>query len=117
MMTETILHITPRSTWEAAQTTGLYRGDTLDTDGFIHCSTIDQILGPANLRFHGQHDLLLLRIDPNKVQSNIIYEDCYESGDDFPHIYGPLNVDAVIEVIDFPPNQDGSFSLPTKLKE
>ena len=117
MMAETILHITPRSAWAAAQTTGYYRGDTLETEGFIHCSTIDQVLGPANTRFHGQQDLLLLRIDSNKVHSNIIYEDCYESGDEFPHIYGPLNLDAVIEVIDFLPNPDGSFSLPSNLKE
>ena len=117
MMTETIFHITPRSAWEAAQATGSYRGDTLETEGFIHCSTIDQVLGPANTRFHGQQGLILLRIDSGKVQSSIIYEDCYESGDEFPHIYGPLNVDAVIEVIDFLPNPDGSFSLPSTLQE
>ncbi len=115
MMTETILHITPRSVWEAAQRTGSYRGDTLDTEGFIHCSTHAQVLGPANLRFHGQRDLLLLRIDPAKVQSDIVYEDCYDSGEAFPHIYGPLNLDAVIETIDFPPNPDGFFALPESL--
>ena len=115
MMPETILHITPRSAWEAAQISGVYRGDTLDTEGFIHCSTIAQVLGPANIRFRGQQDLLLLRIDPGKVQSEIIYEDCCESGDLFPHIYGPLNLDAVIDIFDFPPNPDGSFSLPPNL--
>ncbi|ETX01232.1 DUF952 domain-containing protein [Candidatus Entotheonella palauensis] len=111
-----ILHIVPRSAWETAQSAGSYRGDTLDTEGFIHCSTVAQVLGPANIRFHGQQDLLLLRIDAGKVRSEIIYEDCYDSGDVFPHIYGLLNLDAVTEVIDFPPNQDGSFSLPSSLR-
>jgi uncharacterized protein (DUF952 family) len=112
MTTQRILHITPRRAWETAQSTGSYRGDTLETDGFIHCSTVDQVLGPANALFHGQQDLLLLWIDPDKVHAHIIYEDCYASGDVFPHIYGPLNLDAVTAVIDFPPHPDGSFSLP-----
>jgi len=107
-----ILHITSRAEWEAAQSIGHYDSKTLDTEGFIHCSTPKQVLGPANAFYSGQHGLVLLVIDPARAQAPIVYEDCYESGQPFPHLYGPLNLDAVMGVVDFPPNPDGTFSLP-----
>ena len=85
------------------------------TEGFIHCSTPEQVLTPANAIFRGQTDLILLCIDPSKIYANIIYEDCYESGIEFPHIYGAINIDAVIKTVNFPPNDDGTFSLPSNL--
>jgi len=109
---DTILHITRRVDWETAVITPPYRSDSLATEGFIHCSTLAQVLEPANEFYRGQTGLILLVIDYSKVKSTIIYEDCYETGQQFPHIYGPLNVDAVVQVVDFPPNDDGSFSLP-----
>ena len=105
-----ILHITSKKAWQTAVDT--YLPLDFDQEGFIHCSTIAQVLKPANERYHGQTDLVLLCIDEEKVKAPIIYEDCYESGTQFPHIYGRLNIDAVQKVIDFPPNPDGSFSLP-----
>ena len=109
---DTILHITRRVDWETAVTTPPYRADSLTTEGFIHCSTAAQVLGPANEFYRGQTDLVLLVIDSGKAKAEIVYEDCYETGQQFPHIYGPLNLDAVVKVVDFPPNADGSFSLP-----
>jgi uncharacterized protein (DUF952 family) len=47
----------------------------------------------------------------------VVYEDCYDSGQAFPHIYGPLNVDAVVNVVDFPPGKDGFFSLPAGISK
>jgi uncharacterized protein (DUF952 family) len=109
-----ILHITKRTDWEQAQQAGVYHGDTLETDGFIHCSTPQQVLGPANAFFHGQPDLVLLVIDPCRLQSELRYE-ALGTDQDFPHIYGPLNLDAVVDVLAFPPQQDGTFELPEKL--
>ena len=108
-----ILHIAAVSDWEEAQVVGEYRLDTLETEGFIHCSTPQQVLGPANEFYRGQTGLVLLCIDEAQVQSPIVYEDCYEIGQAFPHIYGPLNLDAVTAVLPFPPNADGTFTLPT----
>ncbi len=107
-----ILHIARRGEWETAVTTGQYTADSLATEGFIHCSTVEQVLVPANERFRGQTDLLLLCIDPALLAAPLVYEDCYETGMLFPHIYGPLNVTAVQSVLDFPPQADGSFVLP-----
>ncbi len=105
-----ILHITTRTNWETAGT--LYTHPSLGDEGFIHCSTPEQILLPANEMFRGQTGLVLLCIDPAQVTAEIIYEDCYQCGQAFPHIYGLLNKEAVINVVDFPPNPDGTFSLP-----
>ncbi len=107
-----ILHITTRAAWETAVANGQYAAESLDSEGFIHCSTPAQVLGPANALYHGQRGLVLLCINSERVQAPIVYEDCYETGQLFPHVYGPLNLEAVTAVLEFPPNLDGSFSLP-----
>lgn len=157
-----ILHIAKRSDWTEAQSLGSYRTDSLEIEGFIHCSTPDQVIAVANFIFHGQNGLVLLAIDEAKVSPEIRFEignsseddelldengnsrrsaSCFknarigilcdevtpaewlaasnlrpDSGSDddklFPHIYGPLNLDAVTQVVDFDPLPDGSFELP-----
>jgi uncharacterized protein (DUF952 family) len=107
-----ILHIVTQEAWDAAVRAGEYRPASLAGEGFIHCSTAAQVLGPANEFYRGQTGLVLLVIDPALVEAAIVYEDCYETGQAFPHIYGPLSPGAVTAVIPFPPDADGSFSLP-----
>lgn len=107
-----IFHITTQGAWETAVSTGIYRDPSLEAEGFIHCSTREQVTDTANAYFRGQPDLLLLCLDPARVTADIIYEDSYGKGKLFPHIYGPLNLDAVIQVAAFPANADGTFALP-----
>jgi uncharacterized protein (DUF952 family) len=109
---KTIYHITPRSNWQQAKATGSYRADSLDTEGFIHCSTSAQVVRTANLWFKNQTDLLLLFIDSDQVESEIRY-DAVDENEKFPHIYGTLNNNAVFKVIEFEPREDGSFELPS----
>src|SRR5437588_10582111 len=99
-MADLILHITSRSEWEAARRAGAYSSKGFVTDGFIHCSTPDQVLAPANSLFRGQKELVLLCIDPAKVGHEIRYENLDGGGDLFPHIYGALPPEAVIAAID-----------------
>ncbi|HXK42354.1 MAG TPA: DUF952 domain-containing protein [Anaerolineae bacterium] len=108
-----ILHITSQATWEAARAAGSYQADTLATEGFIHCSTPTQVIGVANARFRGQAGLALLCIEETRVRAEVRYEDCDETGQQFPHIYGPLNLDAVTQALPFPPQADGTFTLPS----
>ena len=108
-----ILHITQREQWEQAQPLQAYRGDTLDSEGFIHCSTPLQVMRVANPFFPNPEGLILLCIDSDKVQAEIRYEGF--EGERFPHIYGPLNIDAVFKVLDFEPDEDGKFELPKEL--
>lgn len=110
----TILHITQSQQWAAAKNLGGYRGDTLDSEGFIHCSTLAQVIGSADRFFKGQSDLVILVIDPARTQPEIRYEG-EEANNQFPHIYGELNIDAVVQAIDLAPAVDGSFKLPPEL--
>ena len=117
-----ILHITTHKEWEKAQSEGEYTAPSLKSEGFIHCSTIKQTTDTANIFFKGQKGLALLCIDENKLKSECKYEDPTGGGKHdpavgnlFPHIYGPINIPAVIKIVDFPPNKDGSFTLPGEI--
>lgn len=108
-----ILHVAKYEQWEKAKLEGVYSNNSLDSQGFIHCSTSKQIVKVANDLFHGQKGLVLLYIASGKVQSEIRYENA-GNGERFPHIYGPLNIDAVIKVAEFEPAKDGKFRLQKK---
>ena len=115
-----ILHITARKDWENAQINGEYTASSLTSDGFIHCSTLTQTIDTANIFFNGQKGLVLLCIDENKLKSEIRYEDPTKQHDPrvdklFPHVYGPINNSAVIQVVDFPSDEQGLFTLPNDL--
>ena len=92
---------------------GSYQPEAFREDGFIHCSTQDQVIQVANARFRGQTGLVLLFIDTDKVDAEIIYENLEGGQQLFPHIYGKLNIDAVAHVGDFTPTEDGYFTLPS----
>jgi sulfopyruvate decarboxylase subunit beta len=106
-----ILHITRREQWGEAKREGYFKGDTLGSQGFIHFSKPHQVEEElANFLFEGQKDLVLLIVDTSKVQAEIRYETM--GNEVFPHLYGPLNTDAVIEVLDLVPDDSGKFQLP-----
>jgi uncharacterized protein (DUF952 family) len=115
------MHIVPRYAWDQAQREGIYRGDTLDAEGFIHFSTPDQVIRVANARFRGHTGLLLALIETSQLQAELKFEAPYESGQPmesdelFPHLYGVLNLDAVVRVVEFEPRVDGTFALPPEL--
>lgn len=109
-----IYHILSNRSWDEAKAAGEYCGDTLATEGFIHTSLAQQVTKTANRRFLGRTDLLLLAIDPELLRAELKYEDGGE-GEEFPHIYGPLNLDAVVETYRFQPLTDGTFELPPEI--
>ncbi len=94
-----IYHITDIAGWKGKKSETHYTG--LQKDGFIHASTFDQLETTRNKHFRGQSQLLLLTIDPLKVRAEIRYEDLMGHGQLFPHIYGDLNLDAVVKIKDF----------------
>jgi uncharacterized protein (DUF952 family) len=118
-----ILHITTHEDWEKAQIFGEYSAASLQSEGFIHCSTVKQTIDTANIFFKGQQGLVLLCIDENKLKSEYKYENpsgggkhTPKAGNLFPHIYGPINISAVIKIVDFPSNENGLFVLPAEIK-
>jgi len=112
-----VLHIAPIEAWTNASSApnSVYVDPSLESEGFIHCSTAAQVLIPANERFAGRTDLVLLVIDLDRVPAETIFEDCYETGQAFPHIYGPIPVASVVAVVPFPCQPDGSFVLPPEV--
>ncbi|HEX2935273.1 MAG TPA: DUF952 domain-containing protein [Bacteroidales bacterium] len=119
-----ILHITSARDWDMALSSGKYTAPSLQTEGFIHCSTVKQAVDTANIFFKGQKGLVLLCINEDKLTSECKYEAPTGSGKHdpsvgnlFPHVYGPINISAVIKVIDFPVGADGRFNLPAEILE
>lgn len=112
-MTETserwIYHILPSKDWEAAKQLGIYTPQSLDAEGFIHCSMHDQVLRSANLYFSGQSELLVLTIDSKLVREALRFEDTVGAGQLFPHIYSALNLDAVARVQSLEQDHQGVF--------
>ena len=115
-----IFHITSRIAWDDARHQGDYRAESLAIEGFIHCSTISQVLPVAENFYKAQNGLVLLVIEPTLLSSDLIWEPPsgespppgVPTGDPFPHIYGPINLDAVVKVVDLQKNADNTFILP-----
>ena len=100
-----IYHIAEAADWEQAQRQGEYtmstRGRTLADEGFIHASTAEQVPLVASAYYQGVPDLVLLIIYTERVRPELRYERVPGQPDPYPHIYGPLNLDAVIETRPF----------------
>jgi uncharacterized protein (DUF952 family) len=108
-----ILHITSDKEWSDAQSRGFYSAPSLVSEGFIHCSTPSQVVAVAERFYAGQRGLVLLVIDPERLQADVKYEAGTDKPDElFPHVYGPINLDAVTRVLGFEPDAAGKWILP-----
>ena len=106
-------HITTKARWAAAKLAGMYRAPSLETEGFIHLSGDRQWPRTANRFYRGQADLVLLVIAPARLRAAVRFEAA--DGEEFPHLYGPLDLDAVGEVLDLPLGADGAIGAPEAL--
>ena len=108
-----IYHIAFRADWDAAVTAGEYRistrGRTLDQQGFIHASTLTQVADTANTFYADAQDLLVLVINPARLTAPLRYDPVPGAPDPFPHIYGPLNIDAVTDTAELGRDADGRY--------
>jgi uncharacterized protein (DUF952 family) len=114
-----IYHITSRQAWNNAKEGGEYRSASLESEGFIHCSTESQVASVAEKYYKGERDLVLLVIEPALLSADLKWEPPsggpppgVPEGDLFPHIYGPINLDAVVQVLDLLSNVDGKIHFP-----
>jgi uncharacterized protein (DUF952 family) len=101
-----ILHLAVRREWEAARESGAYpwstRGLGLEQVGYVHCSFEHQWRGVRE-RFYADladDELVLLVVDESKLSSKVVVERLDGAPDDFPHVYGPLEIAAVVDVRD-----------------
>lgn len=123
-MSQTILHIIARDAWESARQSADIRAPSLETQGFIHFSTAAQAARVATKHYRGVEGLSLLVVDVQKLNAPLKWEPPDMPGEGkpatgelFPHLYGPLNTDAVVDIVDFPPRSDGTFALPPILEK
>lgn len=98
MESEFIYHVTTKKAWDAAQAKQSYVPDDFEKDGFIHCSIDKQVEGVLERFYQGQTDLVKLKIEKAKVQRPVLFELAQDLDEMFPHIYGPLNLDSVVDV-------------------
>lgn len=108
-MNKLIYCITSALKWEHAKKTGEYLDESLSTEGFIHCSYANQLLRVANKHFKGTDSLLALCINRNQLTCNIVDEGSNEL---YPHIYGPINIDAIVDVLELRSSVSGNFRSP-----
>jgi len=112
----TFYHIAYETDWNAAKAAGEYRvstkGRTLAEQGFIHGGTTDQVAPVANMIYGDDEGLVVLVINEAVLKSELRYEDVPGWDTPFPHIYGPLNVDAVTEVLPLTRADDGKYHFP-----
>ncbi|MFC2063735.1 DUF952 domain-containing protein [Chloroflexota bacterium] len=105
-----IYHICTQKDWEDSQGEEVYRAESLKSEGFIHCSTFNQVERVLNTFYRGQKDLVLLAIDPTHLVSKVKWEPGLDKPDElFPHIFGSINLDAISTVIKIEQYQKGNF--------
>jgi uncharacterized protein (DUF952 family) len=111
-----LLHITERAVWEAAVRAGSYerstRGVTLAEQGFIHCLRRHQLRAVVEYVYGDLDDLVVLVIDGDRLAVPVRFEAADAHGPAYPHIYGPLPISAVVEVVPVTRDPSGRLVLP-----
>ncbi|WP_255148702.1 DUF952 domain-containing protein [Halorarius halobius] len=111
---DAICHVVARGEWDPDADE--YRHETLDSQGFIHFSDPEQVVPVAESNHAGEENLVILVVDADAVDAEVVYEALGDASEPYPHVYGPLNTDAVVEAVPFPPDPDGGFSLPERVR-
>jgi uncharacterized protein (TIGR00730 family) len=109
---DVIYHLTSDATWRAALERSEYRADSFEREGFLHASTPAQIVEVANRLFSGRTDLVLLHLELERVAPRVVRENLEGGSELYPHLYGPLNLDAVLAATPYRARPDGRFDAP-----
>jgi uncharacterized protein (DUF952 family) len=92
-----IYHVTTKENWDKALAAGFYEAPSLHIEGFIHNSTAAQVQGVLERYYAGQTNLVLLHIEETKLTAELKYELAPSVNEEFPHIFGVINVDAIVK--------------------
>lgn len=111
-----VYHMLPKAVWETVPAGGVYHAATLASEGFVHCTAEPAVLERVANRFYRREggDWLILFVDLDKVAAPVRWEAA--DGHLFPHVYGPIAWGAVVRVVPFPRQADGSYQLPEELQ-
>ena len=108
-----IFHIVDRSVWARAQEAGEYVPAAFDADGFVHFSFPHQVARTANARYRDEPDLIVVEVESEEVPARLVVEDSYGSGEEFPHIYGPVPTSALVTIHELTRSADGDWLFST----
>jgi len=106
-VTESIFHLLSPDEWAEAEEVGVRIASSLEDEGFLHASTRDQLQATANRTFRGRGELVVLVVDPDRLDAELRWERATDVGEDFPHIYGPLNLEAVLAAWEYREGAEG----------
>lgn len=104
-----LYHAAVQADWES-RTSETYQPAGLVDEGFVHLSSAEQLIGTLHKHYLGRRDLMLLTVDTEQVSAELVWEDLYGSGMEFPHVYGPIELLAVTDVTPLPCDEDGRFN-------
>jgi len=90
-----IIHIIDSVTWEKNKGNSHYLGDSLKSQGFIHCCLPEQVDEVLKNWFPGREDLIFLEIETDKLTAPLEFENLESGEERFPHVYGPINNEAI----------------------
>lgn len=109
-----IYHLTTVEEWEDAQDKGSYEPPSYKKEGFIHCCTKEQLDDVLRRHFKGVENLVRLVIDPALLTQKLQYDGVEELQEEFPHIYGALNLSAVTEIVFLEPITSDKENIDNK---
>lgn len=111
-----IYHIVSQAAWDAHQERPTFEAASLADEGFIHCTAEPDMVRQVANRFYrdASGPFIIVCIAPGRLQAELRWE--MADGHLFPHIYGPLNRDAVAAILPFPRLPDKCFVLPPVLR-
>lgn len=107
-----IYHLTSRELWEKALLKGMYAHPSLESEGFIHASTEQQLLETVQLHFQNFTEIWVLHIVEKRIKNKMKWETAREQL--FPHIYGQIPLEAIEDVSFFTKNQEGLWEWNKK---
>jgi uncharacterized protein (DUF952 family) len=100
-------HIVTPAEWAAVRGTPAYAPASLETEGFLHLSATEQLPATADRHYRAAGRLLALGVDPDLLAAELRWEHVPSRGEAFPHVYGPLNLDAVVALAVLTETPDG----------
>lgn len=117
MKDDLIFHLVTEENWKQYKQDSMYSPQSIEEEGFIHCSTGKLIEETANRLFEGRDDVLLLIINSSLIDEEVKYELDEDLGKKFPHIYGPISIRCIIDKIKLAPESDGRFDISFKVEQ
>lgn len=107
-----IFHFVHADDYQSQTIDGIYMPPSLEKEGFIHLSPVELVARVANTIIPGRTGFILLEVDTARVPHRIVWENLEGGTDLFPHIYGPLPIDAIVATHSFEPGENGEFRAP-----